>query len=89
MVLNTPQSYSMIVFPITIQMAIRNSQQRCSVRKGVLRNFAKFTGKQQCNKVPGLSKFLRTPFLQNTSCRLLLTYTSHNNNIQLLFIVLL
>ena len=55
-------------------------QSRCaevSVRKGVLRNFAKFTGKHLCqglffNKVKGLwhsyipvnfAKFLRTPFL--------------------------
>ena len=35
----------MMVFAITIQMAIRSSHQRCTVRKGVLRNFAKFTGK--------------------------------------------
>ena len=35
----------MIVFTITIQMTTRSSHQRCSVRKGVLRNFAKFTGK--------------------------------------------
>ena len=70
--------------------------QKCSVRKGVLRNFAKFTGKRLCqrlffNKVAGLActfikkeslahrcfpvnfvKFLRTPFLQNTSGRMLL-----------------
>ena len=37
----------------------RSSHQRCSVRKGVLRNFAKFTGKHLCqslffNKVAGL-----------------------------------
>ena len=37
-------------------------------KKGVLRNFAKFTGKHLCqslffNKVAGLAKFLRTPFL--------------------------
>ena len=48
----------MIVFAITIQKAIRSSHQRCSVRKGVLRNFAKFTGKHLCqslffNKVSG------------------------------------
>ena len=72
-----------------------SSHQRCSVRKGVLRNFAKFTGKDLCqilffNKVASLTpatllkerlwhrcfpvsfaKFLRTPFLQNTSRRLL------------------
>ena len=74
----------------------RSSHRRCSVRKGVLRNFALFTGKYQCqrlffNKVAGLrpvtlakkrlwhrcfsanfATFLRTPFLQNTSGRLLL-----------------
>ena len=49
------------------------------VRKGVLRNFAKFTGKHLCqslffNKVAGLNfaKFLSTTFLRNTSGRLLL-----------------
>ena len=74
----------------------RSSHQRCSVKKGVPRNFAKFTGKHLCrrlffNKVAGLgfatlltknfwyrffpvnfAKFLRTPFIQNTSGRLLL-----------------
>ena len=66
------------------------------MKKGILKNFAKFTGKRLCqslflNKVEGLSpstlskkwlwhrcfpvnfaKFLRTPFLQNTSGRLVL-----------------
>ena len=75
---------------------LRSSHQRCSLGKGVLRNFAKFTGKHLCqsfffNKVAGLRhatllkktlwhrcfpvnfvKFLRRPFLQNTSARLLL-----------------
>ena len=37
----------------------RSSHRRCSVKKGVLRNFAKFTGKLLCqslflNKVAGL-----------------------------------
>ena len=37
----------------------RSSHRRCSVRKGVLRNFAKFTGKNLClrlffNKITGL-----------------------------------
>ena len=59
----------------------RSSHWRCSVRKGVLRNFSTFTGKHLWG-VPfliklGLSlqlykKFLRTPFLQDTSGRLLL-----------------
>ena len=63
---------------------IRSSHQRCFIIKSILRNFPKFTGKQLCqslffNKVAGLrlfpvtfAKFLRTPFLQNTSRRLLL-----------------
>ena len=75
---------------------IRSSHQSCSIIKGVLRNFVKFTGKHLCqslffNKVAGVrpatllkkrlwhrcfpvnfAKFLRTPFLQNTSGRLLL-----------------
>ena len=56
------------------------------VKRGVLRNFAKFTGKHIhrktehiFSKVPGLrpsKKFLRTPFLQNTSRRLLLKNTT-------------
>ena len=37
----------------------RSSHRRCSVRKGILRNFTKFTGKHLCqslffNKVAGL-----------------------------------
>ena len=38
----------MIVFAITIQMTIRSSHHRPSVRKCVLRNYAKFTGKRLC-----------------------------------------
>ena len=39
-------------------MENRSSHQRCSAKKGVLRNFAKFTGKHLCqslffNEVPG------------------------------------
>ena len=56
----------------------------CSVKKGVLKNFAKFTGKQLCQVSPfikslwhrcfpvNFAKFQRTPSLQNTSGRLLL-----------------
>ena len=75
--------------------------RRCFIKKGVTKNFAKFTGKHLCqslffNKVAGvrtatllkkrlwfrcfpvnLAKFLRTPFLQNTSGRLLLKYRQH------------
>ena len=60
----------------------KSSHQRCSVRKGVLRNFAKFTGKQLCQSLwercfpVNFAKFLRTTFLQNTSRRLLLNIGS-------------
>ena len=30
---------------------VRSSLRRCSVKKGVLRNFAKLTGKHQCQRV--------------------------------------
>ena len=65
----------------------RSSHRRCSIKKGALRNFAKFTGKQlyqnlrpatllkkdwpRCFPVKFV-KFLRTLFLQNTSGQLLL-----------------
>ena len=79
----------------------RNSHQRCSIIKDVLRNFARFAGKHLCqslflNKVAGpwsatllrkrfwnrcfpanFVKFLRTPFLQNTSGRLLLFFRTY------------
>ena len=80
----------------------RSSHRRCSLRKGVLRNFVKFTGKHLCQSllfiiVSGLrpatslkkklwhmcfpinfAKFLRTPFLRNTSGRLLVYLTFHS-----------
>ena len=39
-------------------LAARSNHQRCSIKKGVLKNFTKFTGKHLCqrlffNKVPG------------------------------------
>ena len=45
---------------------MRSSHQRSSIKKGVLRNFTKFTGKHQCqslffNKVAGLMTPHRTP----------------------------
>ena len=56
--------------PVNIQNfspVFKSSHQRCSVRKGVLRNFAKFTGKYPCqslffNKVAGLRQSLKTIF---------------------------
>ena len=82
----------------------RSSHQCCSMKKGVLRNFAEFTGKHLYqslvfNKVAGLrpatllkkrlwhrcftknfAKFLRTPFLRNTSGRLLLQVASYQQS---------
>ena len=84
------------VLPFTFHTNASSSHQRCSLKKGVLRNFSKFTGKQLrhglfLNKLAGLrlatllkkslwykcfpvnfAKFLRKPFLQNTSRWLLL-----------------
>ena len=56
----------------------RSSHQRCSVRKGVLRNFAKFTGKHLClslffNKVAGSKLTVKTPVRRHFFCR---TYLS-------------
>ena len=56
----------------------RSSHQRCSMKKGALRNFANFTGKHLCQSLwlrwfpVDFEKFFRTPFSQNTSGRLLL-----------------
>ena len=68
-------------------LIVRRSHQRCSVEKGVLKNFIKFTGKHLCqnpffNKVSGVSvlakvfscevyKIFKTTFFQNTSGGLL------------------
>ena len=72
-----------------LRTRFRSCHQRCSIKKGVLRNFPKFTGKYLCqspflNKLSlflgNFVKFLRTPFLQNTSQRLLLIF--HNDIIK-------
>ena len=94
-----------------------NCHQSCSMKKGVLRNSTKFTGKLLFfNKVGGLrkcvlrnflrpttlfkkrlwyryfpvnfAKFLRTPFLQNTSGRLLLNVAFPFCSISVLFFIL-
>ena len=78
---------------------VTSSHQRCSMKKGILRNFVKFTEKHLWqslffNKVAGkatlaqvfpenFTKFLRTPFLQNTSGWLLPT-SSENYRIYVL-----
>ena len=71
-------------FVATRLLYYRSNHQRCSMKKDVLRNFAKFTGKHLCQSLffkketlaqvfsVNFAKFLRTPFLQNTSGRLLL-----------------
>ena len=75
----------------------RKSHRRCSVKKGVLRNFAKITEKHLCQSLRSATllkkrlwhrcfpvnfeKFLRTPFLQNTSRRLRLEEETFPNKI--------
>ena len=63
---------------------VRSSHRRCSIRKGMLRNFAKFTGKRLRPATllkkrlwykycpVNFAKFLRKPFSDNISGRLLL-----------------
>ena len=81
----------------------RSSHLRCSMKKGVLRNFGKFKGKHLYqslffNKVAGrpasllkkglwhmcfpvnFPKFLKTPFLQNTSGGCFYIYPSLKNS---------
>ena len=56
-----------VLFQALLLAAIsRSSHWRCSVKKGILKNFAKFTGKHlgqslSFNKVAGLRLFYRTP----------------------------
>ena len=73
----------------------RSSYRSCSVRKDVLRNFPKFTGKYICQSLffkketvaqvfsCEFCEISKNAFLQNTSWRLLLQRAWHNNNIQL------
>ena len=67
----TPPRKRPLVMALHFCLVFRSSHQRCSVKKGFLRNFTKFTGKHLCQV---FVKFLRTPFLQNTSGRILLSY---------------
>ena len=53
------KEYYLLKFVIFDSLMFRSSHRRSSVRKGVLRNFAKFTGKHLCqslilNKAAGL-----------------------------------
>ena len=54
--------FSFIWFCLFYSTKFRSSHQRCSIKKGVLKNFAKFTGKQLCqglffNKVAACNVF--------------------------------
>ena len=57
-------------------LAFRSSHGRCSMKKDVLENFAKFTGKHLW-----FSEFSKTPFLQNTPGRLLLAFSCNATKI--------
>ena len=59
-----------------------NSQKKTCVRA----SFLKKKLYHRCFPV-NFAKFIRAPFLQNTSWQLLLTRTWHNNNIKLLLIL--
>ena len=89
------QFHNYLLISLFTLQQFRSSHPRCSVKKGALRNFAKFSGKHLCQslffyKVAGIrpstlfikklwhscfpvnfAKFLGTPFLENTSRRLL------------------
>ena len=72
---NTRSGRSKNAYQIDYRRLYKSSHQRCSVKKGVLRNFAKFTGKHLCqslffNKVAGNTFF--TEHLQTTA-----SYSSH------------
>ena len=45
-----------VIFGYSVIHKVRSSHQRCSVRKGVLRNFTKFTGKHLCLRPATLLK---------------------------------
>ena len=61
------------IFPRKFSAKFRSSRPDVFCKKGIFKNFAKFTGKHLCqslffNKVVGLrsAKFLRTPFFYRT-----------------------
>ena len=55
-------------------LAFRSSHRRCSMKKGILENFAKFTG-----KLLWFAKFSKTSFLQNTPGQLLPAFSCNAN----------
>ena len=64
----------------------RTRHQRYSIKKGVLKNVTKFTGKHMCQSlfINKKMKFLRTPYLQNTSGQLLLVIGNKNKHMKTL-----
>ena len=48
-----PHLFFLVKFWVSIlfKVVVRSSQQSCSVKKGVLRNFAKFSGKHLCQSL--------------------------------------
>ena len=71
----TKQSYLMTVVDFWYVLTHRSSHQRCSIRKGVLKNFTKFTGKHLCQslfliklKALGLQLYLKRDSGTGVSC---------------------
>ena len=54
-------SRSLLIFKIGV-IKYRNSYRRCSVRKRVLRNFAKFTGKHLCQTLGPATLLKKEPW---------------------------
>ena len=67
-ILSTPNNLSRICPVWTwASSSFRSSHHKCSVRKGVLRNFAKFTGKQLCQRL-SFNKVKKESLAQVFSC---------------------
>ena len=49
--MTTLKTHEHLFFLKTVSGSFRSSHQRCSVKKGVLRNFAKFTGKRLYQRI--------------------------------------
>ena len=70
---------NLVQLPQACRVTSRGSHQTCSIKNGVLKNFAKITGKHQCLRPVNLSKmghwkFLRALFSLNTFGRLRLHF---------------
>ena len=64
--MRSPVLISALQFHTQIKVRLRSSHRRCSVERGVLRNFAKFTGKHLCQTLAML-KCLTWPSLKFAS----------------------